>query len=221
MTNDRTQVALEREFRKAGYFYSRRRQTKGEIRRLHGKIKASRIIQKGSLAQIVAACDLDAREARIGREKLFGEQMYSRVFPNFDFLFYLPRYWMMWEVCEFARGNKFCWEARWVALQALWKFIGPTLTTDNRRRSFVGMCEKQKQDMTVAIPLNRSIQKLFIGIKKFYSTKKGNGKEISPPATFFKSRNGSGSSFIEFIQQDDAVMNFIQRQKARILSAIG
>ncbi len=146
MTNDRRQVGIERELRKLGYTYIRRRQTKGEVKKLLGK-KQKLMIEKGQLAQIVAACDFEPREARIGREKLFGEQFYGKVFPNFDPLFYLSRYWTMAHVRYCAHGDELLREARWIVLHATWDCIRSTLNSENRRRVFIELCERKNREL--------------------------------------------------------------------------
>lgn len=104
MSNDRRQVDLERAFRKLGYFYLRKRQSKGETRKLIGRGQY-RCVTKEEIAQAVAGCDLDPTVLRAGREHLFSEQNYSIVFPNSDPDFYLPRYWLMREVSWCSRGR--------------------------------------------------------------------------------------------------------------------
>ena len=210
-------MAIERELRKFGYAYIRRRETKTEVKKAQGK-KQKLIIKKGDLAQIVAACDIDARYARIGREKLFVEPYYRRVFPNSDALFYLPRYWTMNEVRYFVRGDKFRSEARWIVLEAIWDCVRPVITTDNRRRVFIKMCEKD--DEALIVPMNMAIDRLFAAAKKYYSVRKGRGNEMQPPPTFFKGRHGSGKPFLSELKKDSATMSYLGKKIDQIGKAL-
>ncbi len=81
MANDRRQIDVERQLRKFDYWYVRKRQTKGETRRAMGSRKY-RSVKKEELAQAVAACDLDPVLVREGKEGLFEERLYSKVFST-------------------------------------------------------------------------------------------------------------------------------------------
>ncbi len=217
MTNHRTQVAIERELRKFGYAYLRRRQTKSETAKALGK-KSVKIIPKEDMAQIVAACDIDARHSRSAREKLFSEQFYDRVFPNYEPLFYLTRYWAMNEVRRQAHGVQFNREARWLVLQAVWEFVRPILTTDNKRRAFVRLSEKK--DPVIAESLKSAVEHLFVFAQKYYSSRKGKGEEMLPPPTFFKGKHGSGKPFLEELQQSVKTVAFMAKQMEKMAQAL-
>lgn len=63
------------------------------------------MVTKEELAQAVAACDLDPVVVRSeGKEGLFAEQYYTKVFPTSDPLFYLARYRLMHEVRYASAG---------------------------------------------------------------------------------------------------------------------
>lgn len=69
-SNDRRQIEIERAFRKLGYLYLRKRQSKSEARRFAGG--RWHTVKKEELAQAVAACDIDPLLPRegIGRERI-------------------------------------------------------------------------------------------------------------------------------------------------------
>jgi hypothetical protein len=58
MSNDRRQIEIERSFRKLGYIYLRKRQSKGDAKRSLGG-KGRVVIKSWEIAQAVAGCDLD------------------------------------------------------------------------------------------------------------------------------------------------------------------
>jgi hypothetical protein len=103
MSNDRRQIELERQFRKLGYLYIRKRQTKGEARRA-AAAAYSFMVKKEEIAQAVAACDFDPSVVRKGKENLFEERWYSQVFPSADPNYYMPRYWLARAASYAARG---------------------------------------------------------------------------------------------------------------------
>lgn len=214
MTNDRIQIAIEREFRKLGYVYIRRRQTKSEIRRTQGKKKDKLMILKGQLAQIVAACDIDPRESRSGREKLFGEQTYPKVFPNSDPLYYLPRYWVMTKVRQCVKGDPVLGEARWVVLFATWDRLKGVLNTENKRRRIYQFLEQNGGP--VGELLGAMIKRICKVLKRYYAANKGKAAQMQPPATFFKGPSGKGKPFIEFLKGDADTCMYLERQAERI-----
>jgi hypothetical protein len=83
VANDRRQIELQRELRKRGYLYLRKRELKGEAKQNSG-CKHYRLLKKEDLARAVAGCDLDPIEARSGVENLFEGDKYSYIFPSAD-----------------------------------------------------------------------------------------------------------------------------------------
>ena len=79
MSNDRRQIEIERQMRKIGYYYVRKRQTKGEAKRAAGSQKYI-MVRKDEIAQAAAACDLETSILREGKEGLFEEALvFARV----------------------------------------------------------------------------------------------------------------------------------------------
>ena len=87
MTNDRRQIEIERQLRKLGYWYIRKRQTVAEARGAAGTQRFF-YLTKDTLAQAVAGCDLDLSIVRKGKEGLFEERLYGQVFPTSDPYYY-------------------------------------------------------------------------------------------------------------------------------------
>src|SRR5207247_1297547 len=102
-SNDHLQVFLERELRKRGYQYLRKRQTKSEAKRLLGGAIYFQM-KKDELAQAIAACEFDPAIVRKGKEGLFDERYYRSIFSSRSVSFYLSRYWLMRHVQYAARG---------------------------------------------------------------------------------------------------------------------
>ena len=140
MANDRRQIELEGALRNRGYFYLRKRQTKGEARR-HGGGKNYLIVKKEEFAQAVAGCDLDPFIIRSGREKLFEEERYKTVFPNSDPLFYLPRFWLFRQVTHWSQGVPARGYTKWMVLNFVWSEIYSIM---RRNRFCASICQSSR-----------------------------------------------------------------------------
>lgn len=195
MSNDRRQIELERELRKVGYLYLRKRQTKGEARRLAGG-KQYRIIKKEELAQAVAGCELDPSIIRSGRERLFEEAHYAQVFPNSDPEYYLSRYWLMRAVTYGARGKPQRGYAKWMVLNFLWGHIRPLLKGKHRSRVFRRLNESKSYHLLT--PLDRAVDKVFVEAIRYYRANRGTGESQLDISQFFRNRKSHHKAFEAF-----------------------
>jgi hypothetical protein len=183
MSNDRRQIEIERRFRKLGYMYLRKRQTRREAQR-YSHAHHQFLVKKEELAQAVAACDLDPAIVREGKEGLFEERLYARVFPTGDPLYYLGRYWLMKEVSYCARGYPERAYAKWVVLNFVWSQLAPALRGKSALEAFRQSCERQRHE--VVVPLSRAIDRVFRAALAFYRAKRGKGATALDVSTFFK-----------------------------------
>jgi hypothetical protein len=183
MSNDRRQIEIERQFRKLGYMYLRKRQTRSEARRF-SHTHHQFMVKKEELAQAVAACDLDPVLVREGKEGLFEERLYGRVFPTGDPLYYLCRYWLMREVSFAARGFPERAYAKWLVLNFLWSRLGTGLRGRSSMETFRLACERQRSN--VVVPLNRAADALFRAALAFFRARRGKGETALDVSSFFK-----------------------------------
>jgi hypothetical protein len=197
MANDRKQIELERELRKLGYLYIRKRQSKGEAKRAAGG-KHCIAIRKDELAVAVAGCDLDPVVPRSGRDNLFEEDMYPKVFPNSDPDYYLPRYWLMREVTYCARGLPERAYAKWLVLGFVWSKLSPLVRAEKHCRFFRHNCERQASDLVV--PLSCSIGKVFVAALRYFREARGTGETAIDVSTFFRNKRGRDQEFRAFWQ---------------------
>src|SRR5436309_3418659 len=158
ISNDHVQIFLEREFRKRGYQYLRKRQTKSEARAAFGG-SAYWQIKKEELAQAVGACMLDPAIVRRGKEGLFTEQYYRSIFGARSLSFYLSRYWLMSRVQASAWGKPRRAYAKWVVLHFAWDRISKDIGAGLGEQKFRYACEERSWD--VLGPLDRSLDALF------------------------------------------------------------
>jgi hypothetical protein len=213
MANDRIQIDLERSLRKLGYAYLRKRITKGEAKVLAGG-KHYRFVRKETFAQAVAACDLEPYIARSASEKLFEEEYYSKVFPNSDPHFYLPRYLLLHEVLYVARRHAPYREPKWLVLNYVWSHLASKIQSIKGARAFTRMCESQ--DDNLVVPLNAAIGRVFAAALKFFRSNQGTGDDRVEVANFFKSTRCKAKAFSDFLQQDAT----FEKQLSKAVAAI-
>jgi hypothetical protein len=186
ISNDHTQVYLERELRKRGYQYLRKRQSKSEARRTLGNIGFT-LIKKEELAQAVAACEFDPVLVRKGKEGLFDERYYRSIFSSRSISFYLSRFWLMREVRYVARGYPERAYAKWLVLNFAWKLLRRHIGTGLGELRFRHIFEHSDDAAYQAdAPPFGLIDGIFKAALKFYRLKRGSGEEAKDVSTFFQ-----------------------------------
>jgi hypothetical protein len=181
--NDRRQIMLERELRKLGYWYIRKRQTKGEARRMASSQRYV-MVRKEELAQAVAACAFDPVIPRTQKEGLFEDRFYSMIFASKDPWQYLTRYRLLREVNWHARGNRDRGNAKWLVMHIVWQRIGSLLRPRAAAERFAQAPDRDDQMHY----LSRAIEVAFSAVKAFYQA----NRKPSAPATPSASKNGNG-----------------------------
>lgn len=183
MSNDRRQIDIERQIRKLGYLYIRKRQSKYEARRVAGN-HTGLMIKKEELAQAVAGSDMDPAIVREGKERLFEERYYGQIFPTSDPYYYLNRYWLMRQVGYAARGYPERAYAKWLVLNFVWPQLASLVRSRSGSEAFRSYCERTNWRWAW-----RSINAVYIAAMKFYRTKRGKGAKVVDVSTFFQRRN--------------------------------
>jgi AIPR protein len=186
VANDRRQVLIEREFRKLGYQYLRKRQTKREARRAAGS-RHRFLVKKEELAQAVAACKFDPAIVREGKEGLFEETHYVTIFDSSSADYYLSRYWLMRRVGHEARGYPEWAYAKWLVLHFLWSELGRDI--DLKAPRFRAACERRQQTVELKA-LGTATRAVYSAALSFYRANRGGrGPRAIDVSTFFKRRN--------------------------------
>jgi len=182
VSNDYIQVFLEREFRKVGYQYIRKKMSKSEARRWLGQGYFQ--IDKKEMAQAIASCLFDPVIVRKGKEGLFEDPFYKSIFGSKQLSFYLSKYWLMKEVQCAARGYPERAYAKWLVLNFLWEKIGKDIESGPSEKRLRHSYEQNSSD--VRNPLNNAAITVFRAALKFYRTKKGTGEEAKDVSSFFQ-----------------------------------
>ena len=221
VANDRTQVFIEREFRKLGYQYLRKRQTNAEARAAGGS-RFRFLVRKEELAQAAAACLLDPYIVRQGKEGLFAEQYYTTVFDGETAAYYLNRLWLLRRVGAVSSGYPERAYAKWVVLHFMWAKIGREISS--RSDGFRAACEQPRQNEALLQPLHRAVELAFLECLAFYRQNRGSGPTAVDVSAFFNrpnrhkefatywDRDGSESRKKRF---DSAVARFARQLKAK------
>jgi hypothetical protein len=189
MSNDRRQIEIERQLRKLGYHYVRKRQTKGEARRAAG-MRHRFLIRKEELAQAVAAADLDPATVRLGKERLFEERYYSQVFPTSDPFYYLMRYWTTRLASYSARGFPERAYAKWLVVHHLWDYLSQLMRSRALSQAFLSQAEKTGAAIQY---FDRAAELTFKEALRFYRRRRGKGETATDVSSFFRLRNLHGA----------------------------
>jgi hypothetical protein len=179
-SNDARQVSLERDLAKLGYHYLRKRQTKGEARRLLGAQYWFHV-KKEELAQAIAACEFDPEVVRSGKEGLFQNPYYDDIFDGRPVDQYLSAYWLSRVVKRNASGYPDRAYAKWHVLH----FLSSRLSRDLRRRgiaeAFRSACERNRWNRN----LDRATTQTYLAAIAFYRGKRGKGSKAVDISNFF------------------------------------
>lgn len=195
MSNDRKQIEIEREFRKYRYLYLRKKQSKSEAKSIAGG-KFSWTIYKEDLAQVIAGCDLDPLVVRAGKNKLFEEENYHKIFSNSDPDYYLPRYWLGREVTNCSKGYPERGYAKWLVLNFTWSTLSPLVRSSKHAEAF--RAQEEKQISKLVNPLSTAINRVFGSVLKFYRKNRGAGERVMDISTFFRTKNGLHKEFEKY-----------------------
>jgi hypothetical protein len=187
-SNDAEQVRIEKEFKKLNYFYIRKRMSRAEAVK-YGADKYSFKINKEQLARACAACVLGPYEVRLGKDRLFEDDVYSQVFDGRKASEYLLVYWLYRDVEYWSKGtNKYAY-AKWHVLNLLWSLLGTELKKISYRDQFRIMTERRRFYVSELEPLDKIVKEAFRFSSAFYVAHKRIDGKNQEPIDFFKHKN--------------------------------
>ncbi len=196
-SNDLEQIRLERDLKKFGYRYIRKRQSKGETRRADPK-KYKAFIKKEELARAVGACLLDPFEVRLGVNRLFEDDLYGKIFDGRPAIDYLTFYRLFRIASYAARGDTRLGYAKWLVLNFLWGAVGTDLRRHSCQASFLYAAEREYPHWATLQPLYKALGQIYKAAMTFYqANKKTKEGSLLDPSSFFKYR-GRHSQFEKF-----------------------
>ena len=182
VSNDHIQVLVEKEFRKRGYQYIRKRMKKTEARALLGDSTYHQI-DKRELSQAVGACLFDPAVVRKGKERLFDDPYYKSIFSSHVISFYLSKYWLMKQIQYAARGYPERAYAKWVALHFMWQQLGNIFDSSDFEKKFRYSCERK---IPVLKKLHKATNDIFRATLNFYRANRGVGEKAKDISAFFQ-----------------------------------
>ncbi len=183
VANDYIQVLLEREFRKKGYQYIRKKMSKSEARTLYGH--GFHQIDKRELAQAIAACLFDPLIVRKGKERLFEDPYYKSIFCSTNLSFYLSRYWLMRQIKYAARGYPERSYPMWLVLNFAWDQVGSYISSGQSEKRFRYACEHGLYS-EVLNPLLNGLIHIYRAAIRLYRLNRGEGETARDISTFFQ-----------------------------------
>lgn len=195
-SNDPIQVKLEKDLKKYRYQYLRKRQAPKEVYwASSGEFILS--IKKEDLAKIVCACKLNPDLVRLGRDKLFEDEIYNKIFPKRILIQqYLTFYWIYKILNSVQLSDQIKktikYYGKWHVLYQVWRELKNSLNTEGKRRKFVYAMEKRNSAIFnghVYRPLENIVKKTFYSTRDFYyEWRKAYDKTIEVN-DFFKKKN--------------------------------
>ncbi len=129
-----------------------------------------------------------------GKEGLFEDRRYGKVFPTRDLIYYLTRYWLMREVGYAAQGYPERAYAKWLVLHFMWKHMAPLIQKRAMGNAFIMMRLNENPSI---YPLDDAINSAFAASIRFYRRNRGKGARAVDLSTFFM-RRGLDKAFERF-----------------------
>lgn len=181
-SNAPEQVEIEREFRKLGYQYLRKRETRRDAAtRVGGHLNFK--LKKEELARAVGTCKQDQFVYKVGSQKRFEDPWYEKIFADHRPEYYLSCYWLTELAKDLTRGDPVANPAKWLAIHLAWREVGDRLRRDLR---FARACELGDDD-----PLVEAVKNLLTVILEHIEAYYRKHREVDgvqlEPATFFRS----------------------------------
>lgn len=217
-SNDGEQVRIEREFKKLNYFYIRKRMTKREAVR-YGANKYSDRINKDELARAIAACNADPYEVRLGKDRLFEDDIYSKLFNGRKASEYITIYWLYRYVAYWSKGDGRTVYAKWHALNLLWTLLQHDLKKNSYRDQFRKIVERENKYYKELQPLNKLTRETFKLSLSFYRKNKKIDGKIQEARDFYKHINFH-KKFFSFYKKSAQHREKINSQIKLLLSNI-
>jgi hypothetical protein len=181
-SNDRRQVVLERQLRKLGYRYLRKREARRERTSRLGR--GERSILMDEMARALGGCAKPSLPLRAGKERLFSD-FYDDVFSGQTAKEALCCYWLMRKVDEVARSrDSVAWNrSKWIVLYFTWSELRAAVRA--KRDAFIRGFEKKTDgpERRLKDALVQAMRQVFGATVRYYNSTKDPDDE---PNRFFK-----------------------------------
>lgn len=186
--NDKEQIRIEKELRKYGYHYVRKRMAKSEMKKYFSdnfRFKVNRF----DLIRSISAVTYNPYLIRKGVEHLFEDDTkYRTLFsgrPVREYLIYFWLYKLIKKQSDYERT--YC---MWFVMNDVYGHIKETLKYKSCKLAFLYICERQskQEHSNILKPLNYVIDQYFrFYARDFFKWSKKNGREAIDLSSFFNS----------------------------------
>ena len=218
-SNDAEQVRIEKEMKKLNYFYIRKRMNKSEVAK-YGGDRYSFKISKEELARIMGAINVDPYEIRLGKDRLFEDDIYSDIFDGRAASEYITAYWLGRQVNYWVKFNNRYSYSKWIVLNYLWSLLSSDLRKISIREAFRKISERPYKFAKQLLPLDNMVKIALRMSLNFYSKNKRIDGKLQEPIDFFKHVNYH-KRFKEYVTKNEkANLMRIEKFKARFLAHI-
>lgn len=184
-SNDAEQVRIEREFKKYGYFYLRKRMKKSEAYN-YGARNFHYIIKKEDLSRYLAATIFDPYIIRLGKDRLFENDIYYDIFDGRHPSEYLAIYNLGYVVDYWAKSNSNYRYTKWLVFNFIWKLLKKDFKKRNIRENFRSTIENEKKYLKELKPLDDLTKLIYKLVFDFYKVNNRIDGKKQGPIDFFK-----------------------------------
>jgi hypothetical protein len=185
----------------------------------YGANKYSYKINKEELARAIAACDADPYVVRLGKDRLFEDDIYNKLFNGRKASEYITIYWLYRKVSHFSKGDYRTVSAKWHVLNLIWTLLKDDLKKSLYRDQFRKMLERGNKYSKELQPLNKLIREVFDLSLSFYRKYKKIEDKIQEASDFYKHINFH-KKFFEFYEQSAKQRTKINSKIKQLLNNI-
>lgn len=190
-SNDLEQIRIERELRKLNYLYIRKRASAEEISDININ-KYDWKVRKDRLAKTIAACIFDSHLVRVGgKNKLFADNVYKKLFNGKSVKHYLTFYWLDKLISPLTTKDTRRYYAYWMILNFIWDNIEGYFEDIRTQKAFIYVSERHLQNKYKKIlkHLLNVCDRGFIAAMAFYRLNKEKDGKITDVSSFFRQPN--------------------------------
>jgi hypothetical protein len=184
-SNDPEQVRIEKEMKKLNYFYIRKKMKKSEVAKYGGDRYSFRV-KKEELARFLAAVNVDPYEVRLGKDRLFEDDIYSDIFDGRNVADYLTIYWLGKRTNSWVSTDNRYSYAKWIAVNYLWNLLGSDLKKIANREVFRKVSERPLKYLKEISILDKIIRIVLNLTISFYASNKRVDGRVQERIDFFK-----------------------------------
>ncbi len=189
-SNDIEQIRIEKELRKLSYLYLRKRSSSEEIAEININ-KYQWKVRKDRLAKIIGACILDPFIVREGKNKLFADEIYKKIFNQRPIKEYLVFHWMDKLIASLTQKDTRRYYAHWLILNFMWGNLEVYFKNNIIQKNFIYAAERHKQPKykNIIKHLFQISEKGYVAAMKFYRINKEKNGKITDISSFFRQPN--------------------------------